>query len=128
MVCFSLFRFFGRSGSPDKVPGTACSTLSNAEPPFEVILEEDAPSAEGRWLVRGRVSVSGSVNEKKDRLGSCRLDWLSTVCMLFGAVLLLDSECGLSFEFALCLSLNNFRSGTLSSAFAAGVGEGEADG
>lgn len=50
------------------------------------------------------------------------------VFMLFGTVLLLDPECGLSFEFTLCLSLNDFRSGALSSALAPGIGDGEADG
>lgn len=43
-------------------------------------------------------------------------------------MLLLDSESGLSCEFMLCLSLDDFRSATLSSAPAAGIGDGEADG
>lgn len=97
---------------------------SNAEPPFEVILLDEVAPSEARWLVRVTKSASGSIIEKKDCLGSCRLDRLSIV---FGSVLLLDSDCGLSFELTLCLSLEDLRSPTLSSALT-GVGDEEVDG
>jgi hypothetical protein len=61
----------------------------------------------------------------KDFLGSCRLDWLSAVFMLFGAVLLLDKECGLSFELTFRPSLEDVSRGTLSSEIGGGIGDGE---
>lgn len=134
LEAFSPPRFFWRSGSLGKAPGTSREIVSERRSTGGGDVTGTSGSifwdtaSESMRLVRDWESASGSVIDRKDFLGSCRLDWLSAVLKLFGAVLLLDKECGLSFKLTLRLSFDVFRRGAFSSAAGGGTGDGECDG